>query len=145
MPCSRSQINLYTNHDTNRIRLYATSTRFRGQEHEVNHGADSHIRELRNCMDDFPICKLAINDRQKRLLRDKVYILRFLSALDSDIAVPRTDPCPLQDNEGIFGFRMEGLDSFLGESVWDTSARSNRHSISCIKPESSTTTCPRAI
>lgn len=80
----------------------------------VAHGADVHIRELRNCTDGFPICKVAIDTRQRRLLQYEFRILRFLSTSDLDYPVPKTDPEPLGDDDGIFGFRMEKLHPIAG-------------------------------
>ncbi|KAH6713540.1 hypothetical protein BKA61DRAFT_674158 [Leptodontidium sp. MPI-SDFR-AT-0119] len=70
-------------------------------------GADAHLRELRNGNDEFPVCKVAINARQRRLLQDEFLLLRVLSA--HDLPVVRTYTEPLVDEEGIFGYRMEKL------------------------------------
>src|SRR5271167_3606434 len=37
----------------------------------LNFGADSQIRILDYCVDDFPVCKLAIKDSQRRLIQDE--------------------------------------------------------------------------
>jgi hypothetical protein len=36
----------------------------------LNFGEDAHVRVLRSCTDGFPICKVAVNDHQRRLIRD---------------------------------------------------------------------------
>ncbi|KJZ70777.1 hypothetical protein HIM_09827 [Hirsutella minnesotensis 3608] len=91
------------------------------QSEVIAHGADSHIRELRTCSDDFPICKVANDWRQRQAIRDEFFILRRFSELDANIVVPRTHPDPLRDDEGIFGFRMERLQKI----PWG-------HSLSCL-------------
>jgi len=70
-------------------------------------GADAHLRELRNSNDEFPVCKVAINAHQRRLLYDEFLILRVLSA--HDLPVVRTYSEHLVDEEGIFGYRMQKL------------------------------------
>jgi serine/threonine protein kinase len=74
----------------------------------LTYGADSHIRTLHSCRDDFPICKVAINGRQRSLLQEEFSILCHLSSIG--VPVVRTHREPLTDEEGIFGFRMERLD-----------------------------------
>jgi serine/threonine protein kinase len=71
------------------------------------YGADSHIRILDSCGDEFSVCKVAINDRQRQLLQEEFSILQLLSP--KDIPVVRIHQEPLTDEEGIFGFRMERL------------------------------------
>lgn len=71
------------------------------------YGADSHIRVLDSCGDEFSVCKVAINDRQRRLLQEEFSILQHLSS--KDIPVVRVQQEPLTDEQGIFGFRMERL------------------------------------
>ena len=71
------------------------------------YGADSHIRVLDSCRDEFSVCKVAINDRQRRLLQEEFSILQHLSS--KDIPVVRVQQEPLTDEQGIFGFRMERL------------------------------------
>ncbi|KAI5465151.1 hypothetical protein BGZ63DRAFT_402043 [Mariannaea sp. PMI_226] len=83
----------------------------------VGHGADSHIRELNNCMDSFPICKVAINERQRDLLREEFSLLRHLSTMPLSLPIVRTHPEPLQDKQGIFGFRMERLYHITPENL----------------------------
>lgn len=83
----------------------------------LKHGADSHIRVLSNCTDDFPICKVAINDRQRRLVQEEVSILRFLSARSPGIPVAQIHPRLLEDDDGIFGFRMEKLNDVAVEDM----------------------------
>ncbi|KAH6881140.1 kinase-like domain-containing protein [Thelonectria olida] len=75
----------------------------------VGHGSDSHLRELNNCTDGFPICKVAINERQKRLLQEEFSLLRHLSTLHLSLPIVRICLEPFQDEQGIFGFRMEKL------------------------------------
>lgn len=70
-------------------------------------GADSHIRILDFCADEFSVCKVAINDRQRRLLEDEFSILLHLSS--KGIPVVRLHQEPLTDEQGIFGIRMERL------------------------------------
>lgn len=70
-------------------------------------GADSHTRALDSCGDEFSVCKVAINDRQRQLLQEEFSILRDLSS--KDIPVVRVHQEPLADEYGIFGFRMERL------------------------------------
>ncbi|OBT74538.1 hypothetical protein VF21_07535 [Pseudogymnoascus sp. 05NY08] len=71
------------------------------------YGADSHIRILDSYADEFSVCKVAIDDRQRRLLQDEFSILQHLSS--KDIPVVRVHQEPLTDEQGIFGFRMERL------------------------------------
>jgi predicted Ser/Thr protein kinase len=73
----------------------------------LTYGADSHVRILNSCTDGFPICKIAIDDRQRRLIQEEFSILRELSS--HDVPAVRVHEEPLQDDEGIFGFRMEEL------------------------------------
>ncbi|OBT87950.1 hypothetical protein VE02_04530 [Pseudogymnoascus sp. 03VT05] len=73
----------------------------------LEYGADSHIRILDSCADEFSVCKVAIDDRQRRLLKDEFSILQHLSS--KDIPVVRVHQEPLTDEQGIFGFRMERL------------------------------------
>lgn len=70
-------------------------------------GADAHVRALSSCKDGFPICKVAIDTRQRLLLRDEFSILSHL--VSQDAPVVRIYPQPLIDEDGIFGFRMERL------------------------------------
>jgi serine/threonine protein kinase len=70
-------------------------------------GADSHVRIFNCCTDEFPVCKVAIDDRQRRLLQEEFSILQHLSS--EDIPVVRIHQEPLSDEQGIFGFRMERL------------------------------------
>ncbi|KFZ02471.1 hypothetical protein V500_00183 [Pseudogymnoascus sp. VKM F-4518 (FW-2643)] len=87
-------------HSSNVHKLWTTSRL-------LKYGADSHIRALDYCTDGFPICKVAINDRQRRLLREEFAIVRHLSS--NEVPVVRTHREPLVDEQGIFGFRMERL------------------------------------
>jgi serine/threonine protein kinase len=73
----------------------------------LNFGADAHLRVLDSCTDEFPICKIALDGRQRLLLQDEFSILRDLSS--HNIPVVRTHQQPLIDENGVFGFRMERL------------------------------------
>jgi len=73
----------------------------------LKYGADAHIRVLNSCSDEFHICKVAINDCQKRILREEFSIIRSLSS--NGVPVVGTHHEPLSDEQGIFGFRMERL------------------------------------
>ena len=73
----------------------------------LTYGADSHIRTLDSCIDDFPICKVAIDERQRRLLQEEFLMIRHLSS--NGVPVVRTHQEPLIDEQGIFGFKMERL------------------------------------
>lgn len=79
------------------------------------YGADSHIRILDSCADEFSVCKVAINDRQRRLLEDEFSILQFFSS--KSIPVVRVHHEPLTDEQGIFGFRMERLSKIEMDSA----------------------------
>ncbi|KAK5992345.1 hypothetical protein PT974_05749 [Cladobotryum mycophilum] len=76
----------------------------------MSHGYDSHIRELVDCDDEFPICKVAINSRQRRLVEDEFRLLRHLSTLELSIPIAKTSIEALEDDGGIYGFRMEKLE-----------------------------------
>ncbi|OIW23065.1 hypothetical protein CONLIGDRAFT_605830 [Coniochaeta ligniaria NRRL 30616] len=75
------------------------------------YGADSHIRLLDHGPasgdEQFPVCKVATNDRQRRFIGDEFEILRDLGS--SAAPAVRVHPQPLLDEKGIFGFRMEKL------------------------------------
>jgi serine/threonine protein kinase len=58
-------------------------------------------------MDELPICKVALDARQRCLLRDEFSILRHLASHNTPAV--RTHPQPLTDENGVFGFRMERL------------------------------------
>lgn len=64
----------------------------------LTHGADSHIRALDSCSDGFPICKVAIDDRQRRLLEEEFVLLRRPSS--DGVPVVRTHSEPLADAHG---------------------------------------------
>ncbi|KAF2743225.1 kinase-like protein [Sporormia fimetaria CBS 119925] len=70
-------------------------------------GADSYIRILKNKGDQFPILKLGLDDRQRRLIQDEFSILRYLAS--QGCPVVRVRPEPLVDDKGIFGYMMEEL------------------------------------
>ncbi|KAL6409827.1 hypothetical protein AUP68_06225 [Ilyonectria robusta] len=70
----------------------------------IGYGSDFHIRELSNCTDGFPICKVAINERQRRLIQDEFLLLQYFSTLQLNLPVVRICSKPLQDEQGIFGF-----------------------------------------
>jgi len=74
----------------------------------LNFGGDSHLRSLHSCPDEFSVCKVAINDRQRTLIRDEFLILQQLQSQDAPVV--RTYRKPLIDEHGIFGFRMEKLE-----------------------------------
>jgi serine/threonine protein kinase len=75
------------------------------------YGADSHIRLLDQGSDSsdeqFPVCKVAANDRQRQFISDEFEILRDLGS-EAAPAV-QVHPEPFLDGKGIFGFRMERL------------------------------------
>lgn len=79
------------------------------------YGADSHIRILDSCGDEFSVCKVAINDRQRQLLQGEFSILQHLSF--KDLPVVRIHQEPLTDEQGIFGFRMEILSKIEMDSA----------------------------
>lgn len=77
------------------------------------YGADSHIRLLDQGSvsgdedEQFPVCKVAADDHQRRFIADEFEMLRHLGS--SAAPVVRVHPEPLVDGKGIFGFRMEKL------------------------------------
>lgn len=75
------------------------------------YGADSHIRILdqgsASGEEQFPVCKVAVNDNQRRFIVDEFKILRDLGSKSAPTV--RVHPEPLVDGKGIFGFRMERL------------------------------------
>jgi serine/threonine protein kinase len=73
----------------------------------VHYSANSHIRQLHQCSDAFFICKIAIDAPQRRLLQDEFLILRRLS--NSPAPIVRIHLEPLENENGIFGFKMERL------------------------------------
>ncbi|KAF1952056.1 hypothetical protein CC80DRAFT_453112 [Byssothecium circinans] len=77
------------------------------KSHVVTCGADSHIRILYDKEDAFPVLKVGMDDRQRRLIRDEFSILCYLAS--HGCPVVRVHPEPLVDDEGIFGFMMEEL------------------------------------
>lgn len=58
--------------------------------------------------DSFPICKVAVDARQRRLIQGEFDLLRSLS-VENAAPVVSVDPHPLVDEDGIFGFQMEQL------------------------------------
>ncbi|GAB1311743.1 hypothetical protein MFIFM68171_01953 [Madurella fahalii] len=77
----------------------------------LRYGADSHTRLLDQGSpggkEQFPVCKLATNDRQRQFIVDEVEILYDLGSKAAPVV--RVHPEPLVDGKGIFGFRMEKL------------------------------------
>lgn len=77
----------------------------------LRYGADFHIRLLEQgspgAEEQFPVGKLAVNDRQRQFIRDEFEILRELSS--GGTPVVRVHPEPFADDKGVFGFRMEKL------------------------------------
>lgn len=81
-------------------RLWAASS------HSHN-GAESHIRVLVGPKEAFPMWKVSVDERQWRLIRDELLILRIQSEAGAPfVAVHRE---LLTDVDGVFGFRMERL------------------------------------
>lgn len=74
----------------------------------LEYGADSHIRVLDSCGDAFSVCKVAIDDRQSRLLQEEFSTPQHLSF--KDIPVVRVQQEPLTDEQGIFGFIISNID-----------------------------------
>ncbi|KAF2277642.1 uncharacterized protein EI97DRAFT_300204 [Westerdykella ornata] len=70
-------------------------------------GADAHIRILKNKKDAFPVIKVGMDDRQRRLIADEFSILCYLAS--HGCPVVRVHSEPFVDDKGIFGFRMEEL------------------------------------
>ena len=78
------------------------------ESHVLKCGVDAHIRILNNKEENvFPACKIAIDDRQRRLIKDEFSILCYLASCGSPVV--SVHPEPLVDAQGIFGFRMEEL------------------------------------
>lgn len=75
----------------------------------IGHGANSHIRLFEDSANDFPICKVAINKQQRRMIADEFSLLQHLTTRAPKARIVRTLPEPLQDQDGIFGFRMMKL------------------------------------
>jgi predicted Ser/Thr protein kinase len=73
----------------------------------LTYGADSHIRTLKDNVDGYPICKIAIDGRQRSLIADEFSMLKEVLADGGPVVRVHSDP--LQDDDGIFGFRMEKL------------------------------------
>ncbi len=75
------------------------------------YGADSHIRLLdqgpARGEEQFPVCKVAADERQRRFIVDEFEILRDLGS--NAAPAVQVHPEPLVDGKGIFGFRMEKL------------------------------------
>lgn len=83
----------------------------------IAHGANSHIRLLADSLDDFPICKVAIDNRQRQMIADEFSLLRHLATRVPKARVVRTLSEPLQDEDGIFGFRMTRLKPITHDEV----------------------------
>lgn len=71
----------------------------------IGHGSDSHIRELRDCSDEFPICKVVINDQQCQFLQDEFRLLCYILTTASNTPVARASLTPLEDEKGISGYK----------------------------------------
>jgi hypothetical protein len=80
-------------------------------------GANSHIRLLDQCSDGLPVCKVACDDRQKAILKAEFAVLQHLGRTRPDAQVVRTHPGPFEDEDGIFGYRMELLTALSIEDV----------------------------
>ncbi|KAH6866164.1 hypothetical protein B0T10DRAFT_502789 [Thelonectria olida] len=85
----------------------------------LKYGADSHIRLLEHCRDNFPICKVAIDERQRQLVSEEFTLLQYLSTQSPTARIVRTLPKPLQDQDGIFGYQMERLTGITFEELAD--------------------------
>lgn len=83
----------------------------------IGHGANSHIRLLEDSIDGFPICKVAINEQQRGMIADEFSLLQRLATGAPKARIVRTLPEPLQDQAGIFGFRMMKLKPILYDEV----------------------------
>ncbi|RMJ00527.1 hypothetical protein CDV36_015920 [Fusarium kuroshium] len=83
----------------------------------IGHGANSHIRLFEDSADDFPICKVAINEQQRRMIADEFSLLRCLATRAPKARIVQTLPEPLKDQVGIFGFRMTKLKSIRHDEV----------------------------
>ncbi|KAH6952365.1 hypothetical protein BKA56DRAFT_242864 [Ilyonectria sp. MPI-CAGE-AT-0026] len=77
--------------------------------HAIAHGSNAHLRLLKDCTDNFPICKIASNDQQKSLIYDEFCILQKLLRSYPEAPVVQICQEPLEDDDGIFGYRMEEL------------------------------------
>jgi hypothetical protein len=73
----------------------------------LKYGGDSHIRILHGRKDEYPVCKVASNDRKRQLIQDEFSIICNLAA--SHCPVVRIHTEPLADEQGVFGFWMEEL------------------------------------
>lgn len=83
----------------------------------ISHGANSHIRLLNDSKDPFPICKVAINERQRQMIGEEFAILQLLAKRAPNARIVRTPPEALQDEHGIFGFRMPKLNPITNEEL----------------------------
>ena len=87
----------------------------------LRYGSDSHIRLLNSTEDEqFPICKVAIDDHQRRLIKDEYAILCDLGSRGAPVV--RVHSQPLTDESGIFGFRMERPSPVLNIKIDRTQA-----------------------
>ncbi|KAK4041787.1 hypothetical protein C8A01DRAFT_34164 [Parachaetomium inaequale] len=67
--------------------------------------------------EQFSVCKLAGNDRQRLFVVDEFETLRDLGARGAPVV--RVHPEPLVDGEGVFGFRMGKLTAIGPDTVID--------------------------
>lgn len=97
------------------------------------YGADSHIRLLDQGSvsgdedEQFPVCKVAADDRQRRFIADKFEMLRHLGS--SAAPVVRVHPEPLVDGKGIVHndfHRMDVMMNGRGQLVAIDFGRSGR-------------------
>lgn len=102
----------------------------RAKSEVLCYGADSHIRLLDKGPpseeEQFPVCKVAANDCQRRCIVDEFEILRGLGS--NAAPAVRVHPEPLVDGKGIFGFRMERL-----LAIGQDTAINNRELLRCLK------------
>lgn len=77
--------------------------------HVISHGSDAHIREMNSCQDGFPICKVAIDARQRASVSEEFQLMRFPETNAPDIPIPRVHTSPLREGADMLGFRMEKL------------------------------------
>ncbi|KAJ4306279.1 hypothetical protein N0V88_001078 [Collariella sp. IMI 366227] len=91
----------------------------------ISHGTDGHIRQLIpltpedvdegqpfklpvvNDIEEYPLVKIAFDDRQRRIIKNEFEILRELNSKGAPVV--RVHPEPLVDADGIFGFWMQCL------------------------------------
>ena len=74
------------------------------------YASDAMIRKLNDpTLNSCTICKVAVNDRQRRFIAHEFKILSDLASKDATLRIPKIDPKPLADKDGVFGYRMEEL------------------------------------